>query len=74
MLSATPFETAYFCSSYVGAWVGQALIAESIGDPEAMDLFRVTVSMENNTVHSEGLIGYGHWVCKMLLRHAKAKK
>ena len=54
--------------------MGQALIAESIGDPEAMDLFRVTVSMENNTVHSEGLIGYGHWVCKMLLRHAQAKK
>ena len=63
-----------FHISYVGAWVGQAMIAEAIGDPEAMDLFRVTVSMENNTVHSQGLIGYGHWVCKMLVRRAKGKR
>ncbi len=31
--------------SYVQAWIGQALIAESIGHSESMELFRHTVEL-----------------------------
>ncbi|KAK3098545.1 hypothetical protein FSP39_020503 [Pinctada imbricata] len=49
--------------SYVACWVGQAIIAETVGDQDAMDLFRHTTELGN---HIESAIGYGHWVCAML--------
>ena len=30
---------------YVGCWVGQALVAETVGHEEAMDLFRHTTAL-----------------------------
>ncbi|XP_065837280.1 tetratricopeptide repeat protein 37-like [Oscarella lobularis] len=48
---------------YVPAWIGQALIAEGIGDQDAMDLFRHTTELG---VHTESQIGYAHWVCSTL--------
>lgn len=50
--------------SYVGCWIGQAIIAESVGHEDAMDLFRHTTELSN---HTEACIGYGHWVCSTLL-------
>ncbi|XP_068693840.1 tetratricopeptide repeat protein 37-like isoform X1 [Montipora foliosa] len=50
--------------SYAAAWIGQATIAEIIGSDEAMDLFRHTTELGS---HSEGNIGYAHWVCSSLL-------
>nr|XP_032824456.1 tetratricopeptide repeat protein 37 isoform X2 [Petromyzon marinus] len=49
--------------SYVASWIGQALIAETIGSDEAMDLFRHTTELG---VHVEGALGYVHWVCTTL--------
>lgn len=34
--------------SYVACWIGQALIAERIGDDDAMDLFRHTTQLQNH--------------------------
>ncbi|XP_022086951.1 tetratricopeptide repeat protein 37-like [Acanthaster planci] len=50
--------------SYVNCWIGQALVAESSVPEEAMDLFRHTTEL---ATHSEGAIGYAHWVCQTLL-------
>ncbi|XP_056637029.1 tetratricopeptide repeat protein 37 [Diorhabda sublineata] len=50
--------------NYVNNWIGQALIAETMGVDEAMDLFRHSVQLGH---HQEGAIGYGHWVCQTLL-------
>ncbi|XP_051875382.1 tetratricopeptide repeat protein 37 [Pristis pectinata] len=49
--------------SYVMCWIGQALIAESVGSYETMDLFRHTTELGVNT---EGAKGYAHWVCTTL--------
>ncbi|CAN0074756.1 unnamed protein product [Lampetra planeri] len=49
--------------SYVASWIGQALIAETIGSDEAMDLFRHTTELG---MHVEGALGYVHWVCTTL--------
>ncbi|XP_073447000.1 superkiller complex protein 3 isoform X3 [Dendrobates tinctorius] len=50
--------------SYVRCWIGQALIAETVGSYETMDLFRHTTELNMNT---EGAKGYAHWVCMTLL-------
>ncbi|XP_062516907.1 tetratricopeptide repeat protein 37-like isoform X2 [Corticium candelabrum] len=44
----------------VYAWIGQALIAESLGDDEAPDLFRHSTEL---AIHSEGMKGFAYWVC-----------
>ena len=49
--------------SYVASWIGQAIIAETVGHEEAMDLFRHTTELSN---HIESSLGYGHWVCSIL--------
>ncbi|XP_021379584.1 tetratricopeptide repeat protein 37-like [Mizuhopecten yessoensis] len=49
--------------SYVACWIGQALIAETVGHEDAMDLFRHTTGMAN---HVEGATGYASWVCTMM--------
>ncbi|XP_067002861.1 tetratricopeptide repeat protein 37 [Anabrus simplex] len=49
---------------YIEAWIGQALLAESIEHRDAMDLFRHTTSLG---VHRESCLGYSHWVCSTLL-------
>lgn len=50
--------------TYVRCWIGQALIAETVGSYETMDLFRHTTELR---MHTEGAKGYAHWVCKTLL-------
>uniref|UniRef100_A0A0P4WDX8 Tetratricopeptide repeat protein 37 n=1 Tax=Scylla olivacea TaxID=85551 RepID=A0A0P4WDX8_SCYOL len=45
--------------SYVTCWVGQALVAESIGHYEMFDLFRHTTLLG---IHLESCIGYSHHV------------
>ncbi|KAF5308184.1 hypothetical protein FQR65_LT06364 [Abscondita terminalis] len=50
--------------NYVNSWIGQALIAESLGIEDAMDLFRHSTLLG---VHPQGAIGYGNWVCRTLL-------
>ena len=48
--------------SYVGGWLGQALLAEQGGyQEEAMDLFRHTAFLDHDL---ESSIGYGNWVCR----------
>lgn len=54
--------------TYVAAWIGQALIAETVGDEDAMDLFRHTTEL---ATHVEGASGYGSWVCSMLQDESK---
>ncbi|KAL5004760.1 hypothetical protein ScPMuIL_018216 [Solemya velum] len=54
--------------SYVACWIGQALIAEAIGDEESMDLFRHTTELGH---HSEGAMGYASWVCAMIKNDSK---
>ncbi|KAL8583667.1 hypothetical protein ACOMHN_037390 [Nucella lapillus] len=49
---------------YLCSWVGQALVAETVGHEEAMDLFRHTTQLG---IHMESGIGYGHWVVSTLL-------
>ncbi|XP_078313322.1 superkiller complex protein 3-like [Crassostrea virginica] len=49
--------------NYVSCWIGQALIAETVGDEDAMDLFRHTTEL---SPHVEGSLGYAHWVCSLL--------
>ncbi|XP_017044531.1 tetratricopeptide repeat protein 37 [Drosophila ficusphila] len=49
---------------YPNAWIGQALVAEAIGDrEEAFDLFRHCQQFD---YHPEAALGFAHWVCKML--------
>nr|CAI5830097.1 unnamed protein product [Callosobruchus analis] len=50
--------------NHVQNWIGQALIAESMGHEEAMDLFRHSTQIGH---HQQSSIGYGHWVCQTLL-------
>ncbi|XP_063101434.1 superkiller complex protein 3 isoform X2 [Cavia porcellus] len=49
--------------SYLMCWIGQALIAETIGSYDTMDLFRHTTELN---MHTEGAIGYAYWVCTTL--------
>ncbi|KAM9392610.1 superkiller complex protein 3 [Pholidichthys leucotaenia] len=49
---------------YVSCWIGQALIAESVGSYDTMDLFRHTTEL---STHMEGVKGYAYWVCSTLL-------
>ncbi|KAJ8006135.1 hypothetical protein DPEC_G00125100 [Dallia pectoralis] len=49
---------------YVNCWIGQALIAETVGSYDTMDLFRHTTEL---STHMEGVKGYAHWVCVTLL-------
>ncbi|EDW89451.1 tetratricopeptide repeat protein 37 [Drosophila yakuba] len=49
---------------YTNAWIGQAMVAESIGDrEEAFDLFRHCQQFD---YHPEAALGFAHWVCEML--------
>lgn len=54
--------------NYVSCWIGQAMIAETVGDDDAMDLFRHTTEL---SPHVEGSLGYAHWVCTLLQDKAK---
>ncbi|NXS94416.1 TTC37 protein, partial [Jacana jacana] len=49
--------------SYLLCWIGQALIAESVGSYDTMDLFRHTTEL---SMHNEGAKGYAYWVCSTL--------
>uniref|UniRef100_A0A671KQG0 Tetratricopeptide repeat protein 37-like n=1 Tax=Sinocyclocheilus anshuiensis TaxID=1608454 RepID=A0A671KQG0_9TELE len=49
---------------YVNCWIGQALIAESVGSYDTMDLFRHTTEL---STHTEGVKGYAYWVYSTLL-------
>uniref|UniRef100_A0A8C5U850 Tetratricopeptide repeat domain 37 n=1 Tax=Malurus cyaneus samueli TaxID=2593467 RepID=A0A8C5U850_9PASS len=49
--------------SYLLCWIGQALIAETVGSYDTMDLFRHTTEL---SMHTEGAKGYAHWVCSTL--------
>ncbi|XP_014100452.2 tetratricopeptide repeat protein 37 [Bactrocera oleae] len=56
---------------YGNAWIGQAMIAEAIGEEEeALDLFRHCQQFE---YHSESSLGYAHWVCNVLTNAEKCK-
>ncbi|XP_013407175.1 tetratricopeptide repeat protein 37 isoform X1 [Lingula anatina] len=48
---------------YVACWIGQAMIAETVGHEDAMDLYRHTTELGH---HLEGSIGYANWVCRTL--------
>lgn len=52
-------------------FVLQALVAESVGDRDAMDLFRHSMQLG---AHQESGIGYGHWLCQTLLEISSAEK
>ncbi|XP_061172794.1 superkiller complex protein 3-like [Saccostrea echinata] len=54
--------------NYVSCWIGQAMIAETVGDDDAMDLFRHTTEL---SPHVEGSLGYAHWVCTLLQDETK---
>lgn len=49
---------------YVNCWIGQALIAETVGSYDTMDLFRHTTEL---STHTEGVKGYAYCVCSTLL-------
>ncbi|ESP01284.1 hypothetical protein LOTGIDRAFT_230642 [Lottia gigantea] len=49
--------------NYVACWIGQAMIAETVGHEDTMDLYRHTTEL---SYHPEGSIGYAHWVCTVL--------
>ncbi|XP_021235950.1 tetratricopeptide repeat protein 37 [Numida meleagris] len=49
--------------SYLICWIGQALVAETVGSYDTMDLFRHTTEL---SMHTEGAKGYAHWVCSTL--------
>ncbi|KFQ12766.1 Tetratricopeptide repeat protein 37 [Leptosomus discolor] len=49
--------------TYLLCWIGQALVAETIGSYDTMDLFRHTTEL---SMHNEGVKGYAHWVCSTL--------
>lgn len=55
---------------YPNAWIGQAMIAESIcEEEEAVDLFRHCQQFD---YHPESAIGYAHWVCHILADEHKS--
>uniref|UniRef100_A0A8C1WLE1 Tetratricopeptide repeat domain 37 n=1 Tax=Cyprinus carpio TaxID=7962 RepID=A0A8C1WLE1_CYPCA len=49
---------------YVNCWIGQAIIAETVGSFDTMDLFRHTTEL---STHTEGVKGYAYCVCSTLL-------
>ncbi|XP_039257339.2 tetratricopeptide repeat protein 37-like isoform X1 [Styela clava] len=49
--------------SFVNSWVGQALIAETIGSNETMDLFRHSTELGSQ---KQGGIGYSSWVARVI--------
>ncbi|KAH8279293.1 hypothetical protein KR026_005491 [Drosophila bipectinata] len=52
------------CPTYANAWIGQAMVAETIGEQEeSFDLFRHCQQFE---YHPEAAIGFAHWVCEVL--------
>ncbi|KAH8277940.1 hypothetical protein KR018_010596 [Drosophila ironensis] len=52
------------CPTYANAWIGQAMVAETIGDrEEAFDLFRHCQQFD---YHPEAALGFAHWVCEVL--------
>lgn len=58
------FKKAQACDPLlVQGWVGQAYIAESIGDEDAMDLFRHSTELD---FHGESSLAYAQWVCRLL--------
>lgn len=52
-----------FDPSHLYSWIGQALIAESVGHTDAMDLFRHSTELG---FHKESSLGYAEWVSKTL--------
>ncbi|GAB6019412.1 Tetratricopeptide repeat protein 37 [Chamberlinius hualienensis] len=50
--------------SYPNAWIGQAVCAEIIDHDETADLFRHCSTLSS---HVASCIGYGTWVCNILL-------
>ncbi|EDW85773.1 uncharacterized protein Dwil_GK23246 [Drosophila willistoni] len=49
---------------YPNAWIGQAMVAETIGElEEAFDLFRHCQQFE---YQPEAALGFAHWVCNVL--------
>ncbi|XP_056601418.1 SKI3 subunit of superkiller complex protein isoform X1 [Triplophysa dalaica] len=64
-LSHEAFKTAQSLEPhYVNCWIGQALIAETVGSYDTMDLFRHTTEL---STHTEGVKAYAYWVCSTLL-------
>ncbi|XP_052869368.1 tetratricopeptide repeat protein 37 [Anopheles cruzii] len=64
-LANKAFSRAQQCdTTFLNAWIGQATIAESVGQPdEAMDLFRHCTQLG---YHPESSVGYAHWVCTVI--------
>ncbi|XP_063956194.1 tetratricopeptide repeat protein 37-like [Lytechinus pictus] len=50
--------------NYVQCWIGQSILAETVGSQEAMDLYRHTTEL---TTHIESGLGYADLVCSALL-------
>nr|XP_031849957.1 tetratricopeptide repeat protein 37 [Nomia melanderi] len=50
--------------AYINSWIGQAIIAETMGRKEAIDLFRHSTQLG---FHKEASLGYAHWVLTVLL-------
>lgn len=51
-------------TTYINAWIGQAIIAERMGQvDEAIDLFRHCTQLG---YHTESSLGYAHWVCSVI--------
>ncbi|XP_066150901.1 tetratricopeptide repeat protein 37 isoform X2 [Euwallacea fornicatus] len=57
--------------NYMNCWIGQAIIAETMGHSDAMDLFRHSTQLGQ---HQQGSIGFGHWVCQILLNSSPDDK
>ncbi|XP_057320439.1 SKI3 subunit of superkiller complex protein [Microplitis mediator] len=49
---------------YSNSWIGQGIIAESIDNKEAMDLFRHAIQLG---YHPQAAVGYSHWVLMTIL-------
>lgn len=60
-----------FDTTFLNAWIGQAFIAELIGEKdEAMDLFRHCTHLG---YHSDAALGYANFVCSVLNEEDYAK-
>jgi len=58
------FKKAQACNpAYAQSWIGQAMIAETIANDDAMDLFRHSTEL---LFHGEGSLAYAQWVCNAL--------
>ncbi|CAD6233381.1 GSCOCG00007165001-RA-CDS [Cotesia congregata] len=55
---------------YSNSWIGQGIIAESVDNKEAMDLFRHAIQLG---YHPQAAVGYSHWVLMTIL-NPDAKK